>query len=90
MKLFLDINEITEAQAKSGEPTFWECVLDEADNFAWQAPMLGDGGSSESETTLSTHIARYAGLDDLDPSDGPDECVFVENGKFYHVTITVG
>lgn len=85
MKLFTEINEISEELAKSGEGTVWGTQLDEADNFAWQAPMLGDGGSSP-ELSLASHLARYMG--ELDPTDGPDECVFVENGRFYHLVIT--
>lgn len=88
MKLFVEITEITEALAKNGAETLWECQLGDGDSFAWQAPMLGDGGST-SELSLSSHLVRYAGLEDRDPSDGPDECVFTEGGKHFHAIITV-
>ena len=80
MKLVLDINRITEEQARSGETTWWGTCLEDADNFAWQAPMLGDGGCSPT-VDLAQYLARYVGCEDhTDIVDGPDECVFVEDG----------
>ena len=90
MKLFLDIDEISEEEARSGDGTLWGTKLDDADNFSWQAPMLGDGGSSPT-LALAQYLIRYAQIGEfiLDTADGPDECVFVEDGKFYHAIVTV-
>lgn len=86
MRYFIEIRRISEEDAFSGSDTFWGTKLSTGEIFAWEAPMVGDGGASQ-EMELAAFLAEYANPG-MDPSEGPDEAIFQTEGEYFHITIT--
>jgi hypothetical protein len=91
MNVKISTNQITCEEAHHENGTgHWGVKLGPDEIIAWECPMLGDGGAaSDNQNALAWILSCYCDTDALDPSDGPDEILYVQGDTYYITTITV-
>lgn len=93
MAYIIDIVKLSDEEANAAATGDgagnWGVSIPDGCFVGWQCPMAGDGGDSADPSTLSDLLARYNTEADFDPSEGPDEIVFVSGGDLYLATISI-